>query len=442
LFWRIYLQGLLLIVVVGATAFALMRWSSQDPARSPLIGLQKLAIATLPPDHPPDLDQLYAILEADIAVYDDRHALLAARTADGSAPPEPLSDGAYEDLRASAVPTRSLSGGLHIHVALEGRRYLILRWPNDRSAIAHVLALAGLLGVCALVMLPLARAIARPLEKIASTASALGQGDLSARTHIQRSDEIGSLAASFDQMADRLQHLITGEKELLANVSHELRTPLTRLRLALTLMEDDPAYASSPLPDYLPGIQEDVTQLQDLVDEILSAARLALAQGTTPSLPIQRQPLSLPDLLALASSRFLQRHPHAPLRLPPAPPPITLSGDANLLCRLLVNLLENAAKYASPTPDQPITLSATFDPATATVSLCVRDHGPGVPPHLRYRIFDPFFRADPARSDVPGSGLGLTLCKRIAEAHGGAITAASPPDGGLLICATLPAVVG
>ncbi len=438
LFWRIYLYGLLLLVVIAGGVALMMRWSNDDQARSPLGGLQNFARQELAEDPqnpaaPVDLTKLHTLLLADAALYRSDGVLLQSTPAD-ICPPDPLDADDTAQLFQSQQPMRYYTTGFHVAVSLSGDRYLILRWPAQHNHIWPLLGLAALLILSAVVLLPLAYSISRPLEKIASAAQALGQGDLSARTQLQRRDEIGLLARSFDDMAERLQALIRSEKELLANVSHELRTPLARLRVALALVEDD---ANDPglILAYLPGIQEDVTQLQDLVDEVLTAARLALAQGSTPSLPIQRQPLSLCSLLQDTFDRCASQNPPPPLAPPKFPPDdIELSGDANLLSRLLKNLIENALKYASPSPEKPIHLSASLiaiDPANPTtfahVALEVRDHGPGVEPALLARIFEPFFRADMARSDVPGSGLGLTLCKRIAEAHGGSIVCRPPP---------------
>jgi signal transduction histidine kinase len=210
-------------------------------------------------------------------------------------------------------------------------------------------------------------------------------------------------------MAERVERTVRGERELLANVSHELRSPLTRIRLALELVPGDTAAAGR-----LEDVRRDLAELEQLIDDVLTAARLE-ATG----LPTHLGAVALRRLLAeLAERAWRDPLTAAAAVSVAAGPEVVAMADEALLRRALWNLVENAAKYGAP----PVTLAAARE--GERVVLTVSDEGPGIAPADRERVLAPFVRLDRAAGAPRGMGLGLTLARRVAEVHGGSIAIA------------------
>jgi two-component system, OmpR family, sensor kinase len=270
---------------------------------------------------------------------------------------------------------------------------------------------------------PLSRRLSRPLERLTAAARQLGGGDLGTRAPLPPrrgrwwrrhtpADEIVQLTVAFNDMAERVERLVRGQKELLANVSHELRSPLARIRVALALLPQDEETGRR-----VRAVEADLAELDRLIEDVLTTARLD-ATG----LPVHLAPVDPNELV----SQVAERATSDPLmrdrdvRVVTAPPG-TLIADASLLRRALSNLVDNAAKYGAP----PITLAVIRQ--GDRVELVVTDQGPGIPPEERERVTEPFYRGDRARTpgaagEPRGVGLGLTLAKRVAEVHDGRLT--------------------
>ncbi|NOK09476.1 sensor histidine kinase [Corallococcus exercitus] len=281
---------------------------------------------------------------------------------------------------------------------------------------------------------PIARVLAAPLERLTAAVREFGQGRLSARARLKGRHEVAELGRTFDEMAGRMESLIRGQKELLANVSHELRTPLSRLGVTLDLVEEG---QPDELARRLPELRRDIGELQQLVDGVLQMARLDLAanQAGQPGLGVQRSALDPADFLRDTAERFRQGHPECPLHLELAPGLPALEADAVLLRRAVHNLLDNARKYSEP--GSPVTLRARADGGTVHVE--VEDRGIGISADDLPSLSTPFFRTDRSRTrDTGGVGLGLTLVRRIVEAHGGTLAIHSVPEGGTRVTLTLP----
>jgi signal transduction histidine kinase len=287
-----------------------------------------------------------------------------------------------------------------------------------------------------------ARWIVGPLRTLSRTARALGGGDLKARAEMKRQDEIGEVGRAFDEMADRVEALLSTERELLANVSHELRTPLARIRVALDLASESGSDSHRPT---LSEIGLDLAEIEALIDDILTAMRLQVEGGrATSGFPLHVETVAPAVICERASQRFRARHPDRELRLEIDERLPQIDVDAMLLRRAVDNLLENAHKY-SPESDQPIFLQAR--PRGLRVEIAVVDRGVGIAADDLPRVFAPFFRGDRSRSRGSGGvGLGLTLAKRIVEAHGGTIDLSSAEGVGtsvriLLEATPIPATV-
>lgn len=280
----------------------------------------------------------------------------------------------------------------------------------------------------------LARSFARPLTELSSAARKLGAGDLTARARLLRRDEFGQLADAFDDMAEQLGQLVRSQQELLANVSHELRTPLARIRVALDLTSAGDAALTE---EALREITQDLAELERLVADVLQTARLDLAAGRAgPALPVLRhQALDLPLLLEQVALRFRASHAERQLEVSCASPLSGLHGDSVLLRRVLDNLLDNAHKYSEPDTK----LCIRVQRSESALLLEVIDRGIGIAPEDLPLVSTPFFRTDRSRARRTGGlGLGLSLARRIVEAHGGTLSIDSKIGVGTTVRITLP----
>jgi signal transduction histidine kinase len=265
------------------------------------------------------------------------------------------------------------------------------------------------------------RWMAQPLAQLSRVARSLGSGDLKARAALSRSDELGELGRGFDDMAERIEGLVLTQKELLANVSHELRTPLARIRVALDIAsEGDAGAARSSLAE----IAVDLDELEGMIDDILTTTRMDLQSGAARAtgFPLRRVHVAPSSVALRASERFRARYPERDLSVSIADALPEIHVDATLFRRVIDNLLDNAHKYSPE--GTPIRLGVSN--GGGDVVFEVSDQGMGISEGDLARVFEPFFRAERSRSrGTGGVGLGLTLAKRIVEAHGGRIELAS-----------------
>ncbi len=420
LFWRIYLHGVMLLVLVGlavaAVGFALRRGAEWGPGGPPArYAADRIAELT---GDPAGLErELARVKEAfgvEASVYAADGRLLATSAPEPEPVPAPRAGG-----HRFAWNVRLRDGGtVVVHSA-----------PHDPAR--GLFFIGAVLVALALASFPLARSIAAPVERLTVAARALGEGDLSARANVRARGELGELGRAFDEMAARLEALVKGERELLANVSHELRTPLARIRVALELAAEGDLERARR---YLGEIGQDLAELDGLVEDVLAAARLEVRGAA--ALRVDDRPVDLGAVAREAADRFRASHEGRALELDVAAGLPPLRGDAALLRRLVANLLDNAAKYSEP--PSPVALSVRPDGGGAVLE--VRDRGIGIAPEDLPRLFTPFFRTDRSRArGTGGTGLGLALAKRIAEAHGGDVSAASGAGEGTTFRVRLPA---
>lgn len=297
------------------------------------------------------------------------------------------------------------------------------------------LALVAALFVLGLVARRVSMRLARPLEHVAGTAERFGAGDLSARTGIEKlprrwvAEEVREVGRAFDGMAERIERVVTDQRELLAAISHELRSPLGRARVALEIARERGGDATDrPLSD----VERQLVEMDAILGDLLASARAGLAD-------VRREPTDLGEWL---ESR-IKAETGGPIDLALAPgtarPRVAI--DPALLGRALHNVFANAWAHGHPR-ERPLEVALSVDGAAAHIA--VRDRGPGFAADVLPRAFDPFVTGTgSARSPgAHGIGLGLALVRRIVEAHGGTASAHNVEEAGAVtgaeIVLTLP----
>ena len=309
-------------------------------------------------------------------------------------------------------------------------------WPWWRLVLALVLVFT----VLSLMAGRVANLIARPLEQLAQAADRFGGGDLAFRADVGRARrwvalEVREVAVSFNRMAERVEAMVRGQRELLGAISHELRSPLGRARVALEIARDrlPPQTPAERSPaSALDDVEKQLLAVNGILGDLLDLTRTGLADVRKETRPF------IAWLRAHAAEE-------------PGPPAVLLDAaadvrdlaipfDGKLLGRAVHNLLINARAHGHP-DDRP--LEVTVARAGAVLRVIVRDRGPGFPAGFAERAFEPFVRGDAARARPTvgaGYGLGLAIVRRIVEAHGGKAFARNvePAGGGAEVGFELP----
>ncbi len=259
--------------------------------------------------------------------------------------------------------------------------------------------------------------LTRPLRQLQKAVERFGGGDLTARVHSERRDELGQLARTFDRMADRTETLLAAERRLLLDISHELRSPLARLGVAVEL-----ARSGGDLESNLNRIQKESDRLNSLVGQLLQVTR---AEGD-PSL-LTREPVRIDQLVQeLVDESEIEAHAHGCELAYTRREPATVQGDPELLRRAVENVIRNAIRYAPAQTAIDVSLARN----NGSVLVDVRDRGPGVPEEALPRLFDAFYRVEPDRARTGGGiGLGLSIARRAVELHRGSIRARNAQPG-------------
>lgn len=463
LVYRLYAIGVVQLLLVAVAAVGIAYAMAKSPPRWDMqsISAEIAPVVSDPTALRRELESLHRRNGLLLSLYDDDRRLLASNVEpplhpprflrlarpDGSptmvlpAPPEhpgrPPRDAPPLVPGFGPGPGGHMLPHMYAPISIDGREgVLVARFerPRLRLWLPSLTLAAGLVVVGAGAFLT-ARWIALPLQQLSRASTAIGEGDLHARTGIARSDEIGDVARAFDNMVGRLQALRLAEKELLANVAHELRTPLSRIRVALEIAgEGDAEVAKTSLSE----IAVDLAELEALIDDVLNATHFELsdAKATATRLALHLEHVSPARVARESVERFVARHPGRPFttRFEESLP--NIEADPVLLRRVLDNLLENADKYS---PDGGASIELLVVKEEGHVCFEVRDHGMGIEEGDLPHVFEAFFRAERSRSrGTGGVGLGLTLAKRIVEAHSGQIAVTSVKGLGTTVTARIP----
>lgn len=323
-------------------------------------------------------------------------------------------------------------------IGLAGSREVIAVAGPTRDidrAVGSLIALLAFTIPVALVMsvaggyLVSARAM-RPVDWMTREAAAIGADDLSVRLDVpSTSDEIERLGRTLNQLLSRLSASMEEQRRFTADASHELRTPLSIMRgeIDTTLRSHDLAPDARPA---LESLGEEVDRMSGLVSDLLTLSRMDAG-----SAELSRERVRLAELCDKVAGRFSARAAAKAVTLDVQGEDLTVWADLDLLDRMIGNLVDNAIKYSPPGGLVRLAVRRDGDWADMTVA----DSGAGIAPEDLPHVFERFWRADKARARAEGgAGLGLSICRWIAEAHCGSIAASSHPGGGTTITVRLP----
>jgi len=312
------------------------------------------------------------------------------------------------------IPTeiqKGLMGSLHI-------LFEKMEAPHPEAGFAFGLAGIGI--IIAILVIPVSRLISKPIKQLNESALRIAEGDLGHRALVKSRDEIGELGRSFNHMADRVERMIRGGRELTANISHELRSPLARIRIAEELIRE--RWESGDYRDlgrHLDDIREDIEELDRLIGSILLLSKLDIHEE-----PLKHEALNLSDLINEHVDRLeslIKRRGLNVMIFITCDDPVM--GNKDSLRTALSNILDNAVKFAAEEGKVIIKMYSENE----FLKISIANSFEKMSGEDLIRIFDPFFRTQ--QSPAAGSGLGLAIAKKIIERHGGRINAASSEEG-------------
>jgi two-component system sensor histidine kinase MprB len=326
----------------------------------------------------------------------------------------------FQDIEVDGIHyrmmTRHLAPGLAIQVARD-----VTGTNEILSGLRLRLTLLGMAGVvlAAAVGWLVSRRSLRPVGDLTEAAEHVAETQsLDARITVERKDELGRLAETFNSMLATLEEARVSQQRLIADASHELRTPLTSVRTNIELLQRG-AVKGAERDELLADLGSETVELSNLVAELVDLATIGR----------QEEPIVEVDLADVVTQAVARLRRHTDLEVSINVHPTRIDGMPHGLLRAVTNLLENAAKWGSAGSVIEVTLDGG--------RLQVRDHGPGIPDDDLTRVFERFYRSPEARS-LPGSGLGLSIVAAVVDAHGGTVFARNAPDGGAVVGFTVP----
>lgn len=281
----------------------------------------------------------------------------------------------------------------------------------------------------------LARYLTAPILQLGAASRQLAAGKLNTRAATgsqRRNDELGELIRDFNTMADRIESLVSSQRQLISDVSHELRSPLARLIVAMDLARErkgnDPAFER---------MEKDFERLNEMVGRLLTVARLDASNAS-----VQMKILNLRVLVSevVSDAEFAAHERQRSVQLSGDEDDIYVRGNPDLLRSAIENIILNAVRYTVPDTFVDVQLRQEAD---SYALLRIRDHGPGVPESELANIFRPFYRVADARDEQSGGhGLGLAITDRVVRLHAGSLSAMNALGGGLEIEVRIPIAQG
>jgi signal transduction histidine kinase len=352
---------------------------------------------------------------------------VVSATPDGGLSLRTSSESALAKLELRGVPTFAV----HDPEGLEVGRVYVLPADSGGPVIGNpivpiwIASTVGTAAVALLLAFALSGRILHPVSELTAAAHRMRQGDLDVRVVPRGDDEIARLGRAFNEMAERLGDIERTKRQMVGDVAHELRSPVTNLRCGLEAIQDGLVALDR---DRIDALHSETLLLQRLIADLQD---LALAEAG--SLALERQPVDVAEIVR----RALGADPGgAAVTVAIDPRAAEVTADAGRLEQILRNLVSNARRH---TPDDGrIDIRATRD--GRQVRIAVADTGSGIRPEHLPHVFDRFYRADPSRDRATGgAGLGLAIVRRLVEAHGGSVAAASEGEGlGTTVTISIP----
>jgi signal transduction histidine kinase len=447
LYLKIFLSFILILIITEILVFGLFAFSARSNFRSRIrqyasshaILVKELIEDRIKSEAKTSLVENQSLRDLIIRLSDAYGAKIWLAGTDGKALLKSFQGSIPEEVTVDPKIQGKDLDSLQLHHHLKKRWALYAKIPieidKDRVGSLHVLFekmqpahsegrfALGLLGigiVIALLTIPVSRLITERVKRLRHSALQIADGDLSHRVSIKGSDEIGELGRSFNRMADKLEKMIRGGRELTANISHELRSPLARIRIAEELIRDKWEQGDfKDIDKHLDTIREDIEELDRLITSILTLSKLDLHQGS-----LKLEPINPADLIEELLARFNPAADRKGLHL------VTdlsfdsrILGDQDALRTALSNLVDNAVKF---TPHNGTVIVKVL-PKDDSVNIKITNSFEALSEKDLTKIFEPFYIID--GSGASGSGLGLAITRKIIEQHGGTIVATNSAQG-------------
>ena len=313
----------------------------------------------------------------------------------------------------------------HVMIKLEDQGYdIIFASPriDEMPAPDYSTLIIWLAGIMILFLIFLAvRWLFRPVKWMQLGAARIGGGDLDYRIPTPRNDELGDLSREFNTMAEDVQGMLEAKRQLMLAISHELRSPLTRSKVSAEFVDDETVRQS---------ILDDLGEMENLISDLLESEALNTRHAV-----LRREPVDPAEMVAsVVDTDFANRNERIDVRAESGMP--GACWDTTRIRLLLRNLIDNALRYNGDS-EKPVEVHVAS--RDADIEIVVRDYGPGIASEHLEHVTEAFYRADPARARATGGfGLGLYLCRRIVDAHGGRLRVESTLGKGTSVIANLP----
>lgn len=417
LIWIFLTMAVIFIVIVGGVMGLVFKHGFEDNLRPHLVRYLEYVQTDI--GSPPDLKKAQALVERlplEIHIFKPEETWSST----GQAP----------DLTSIDYGRRFEKDGVQYQVGqYRDKEYLISQHdnytlafsiPRTRGALHWRLGIPLATLLLVLMLLHHAtRKLFRPIETLKNGVERIGQGELGHRVNINSRDELGELAASVNAMADDIQQLLEAKRQLLLAISHELRSPITRAKVSLAMLENTSQHAE---------LDRELNDMEKLIEELLETERLSTQHKT-----LDKTDISLNQLI---SSLIEESFSDTTINLQLPEQDLIVNVDAIRIKLLLTNLIENATRHNINNTKSP---HVSAEKEAKVICITVRDYGEGIEEHHLPNLTEPFYRVDPARQrQTGGYGLGLYLCRMIAEAHSGSLEITSKKGKGTVVKVCLP----